>query len=119
MYTWKLADALFVSYLESEQQRIADGQEIVHRSRKFVREIAKGLTAGLTNEQRITMLDMTVRHAEAAKEKQFHIEMPKNIIPVRINEPTFEEERMAAGAETQTVVIDLKKIRMNSEKRKE
>ncbi len=119
LYTWKLADALFVLYLESEQQRIADGQEIVHRSRKFVREIAKGLTAGLTNEQRITMLDMTVRHAEAAKEKQFHIEMPKNIIPVRINEPTFEEERMAAGAETQTVVIDLKKIRMNSEKRKE
>ena len=77
---------------------------------------AKGLTASLTPEQRITMLDMTVRNAQTAKAEQFHIDLPKNIVPIRTEESL--EESMAVGAEHQTVDISLKRIQKNSQKRR-
>lgn len=116
LYTWSLADTLLVSYLETEQQQIADAQAVAHHSRKFIRSVAKGLTASLTPEQRITMLDMTVRNAQTAKAEQFHIDLPKNIVPIRTEESL--EESMAVGAEHQTVDISLKRIQKNSQKRR-
>ena len=116
LYTWSLADTLLVSYLETEQQQIADAQAVAHHSRKFIRSVAKGLTASLTPEQRITMLDMTVRNAQTAKAEQFHIDLPKNIVPIRTEESL--EEPMAVGAEHQTVDISLKRIQKNSQKRR-
>ena len=83
--------------------------------RRFVKEEAPGIAANLTNEQRITMLDMSMRRAYENK-KQFKIEMPSNIIPIRANEPEAEELRKAAGAET--VVVDLNLMGRNSMKRK-
>ena len=44
--------------------------------------------------------------------------MPSNIIPIKANEPDFENVKQAAGAEG-TVIIDLKKMERNSLKRKE
>lgn len=119
LYIWSCADALLVDYITSEQQDIADAQQIAHHSKKFVRDMAKGLTAGLTNEQKITMLDMKVRKAHSAKSEKFHIQMPKNIIPVRADEEFPEQEKMAVGTERECVVIDLKKMKQNSELRKE
>lgn len=118
LYIWDCADRLLVDYITAEKQDISDAQQIAHHSKKFVRDMAKGLTAGLTNEQRITMLDMTVRKAQAAKSEKFRIEMPTNIIPVRMGEE-LPEQRAAAGAENECVIIDLKKMRRNSELRKE
>lgn len=102
--------------METEQQQIADAQAVAHHSRKFIRSVAKGLTASLTPEQRITMLDMTVRNAQTAKAEQFHIDLPKNIVPIRTEESL--EESMAVGAEHQTVDISLKRIQKNSQKRR-
>ena len=85
-------------------------------SSKFIRSVAKGLTASLTPEQRITMLDMTVRNAQTAKAERFHIDLPKNIVPIRTEESL--EESMAVGAEHQTVDISLKRIQKNSQKRR-
>lgn len=62
------------------------------------------------------MLDMTVRNAQTAKAEQFHIDMPKNIVPVRVEEPL--EPAVAVGAENQTVVVNLKRIQKNSQKRR-
>lgn len=119
LYIWNCADALLVDYITSEQQDIADAQQIARHSKKFVRDMAKGLTAGLTNEQKITMLDMKIRKAHSAKSEKFHIQMPKNIIPVRADEELPEQEKMAAGMEQECVMIDLKKMKQNSELRKE
>lgn len=118
LYIWDCADRLLVDYITAEKQEISDAQQIAHHSKKFVRDMAKGLTAGLTNEQKITMLDMTVRKAQNAKSEKFRIEMPTNIIPVRMGEE-LPEQRTAAGAENECVIIDLKKMRRNSEMRKE
>ena len=62
------------------------------------------------------MLDMTVRNAQTAKAERFHIDLPKNIVPIRTEESL--EEPMAVGAEHQTVDISLKRIQKNSQKRR-
>ena len=117
LFTWQLADALMVDYLTESKEQIADGMKLTKNTRRFVKDTAKGMTAGLTNEQRITMLDMSIRKAEQNRNEKFRIELPKNIIPVTVNEPLPEQEKKAAGAEN-TVVIDLDKMRRNAEMRK-
>lgn len=119
LYIWDCADVLLVDYITAQQQDIADAQQIARHSKKFVRDMAKGLTAGLTNEQKITMLDIKVRKAHSAKSENFHIHMPKNIVPVRADEELPEQQKAAAGMERECVVIDLKKIKHNSKLRKE
>ncbi|MBQ8297098.1 MAG: DDE-type integrase/transposase/recombinase [Ruminococcus sp.] len=118
MFEWKLADTLMVDYLEENQEKIADAQALIRMSRKFVRDQAKGITANLSNEQRITMLDRTIRKAWESKEDNFEIRMPKNIIPVMANEETVEEKQ-AVGAENIPVDISLRRISHNAAKRKE
>lgn len=117
MFVWQLADTLMVDYLESNQENIADGQSLIRMSKKFVRERAKGITASLSNEQRITMLDMTVQKAQESKTEKFKIKMPTNIVPIMANEDTIEEKQ-AVGAEDR-VVIDLRRMKYNAAKRKE
>lgn len=118
LYTWGLEDMLLVEYITSQKEEISDAQKMIRHSKKIVRDQAKGITAGLTNEQRITAIDMTVRRAQTAKEERFNIIMPKNIVPVRAQEAPLEEHRMVSGGE-QCVSIDLQKIQRNATKRKE
>ena len=118
LFTWQLEDTLLLDYLTSQKEEIADAQMMIRRTRKFVKDQVKGITAGLTNEQRITALDMTVRRAQAAKEERFQIQMPRTIIPVRAQDAPLEEQRMVSGDE-KCVLIDLKKIQRNATKRKE
>lgn len=114
--TWKLADTLLLDYISAEKEEIADAQKLTRSVRSFVKEEAAGIAANLTNEQRITMLDMSMRRAYENK-KQFKIEMPSNIVPIRANEPEAQELKKAAGAET--VIVDLELMVRNSMKRKE
>ena len=118
LYTWKLADHLLVDYLSNIKEDIANGQKYIRTVGKFVKEQTKGISANISNEQKITMLDMTMRKAYERKDKIFKINMPSNIIPIKANEPDFENVKQAAGAEG-TVIIDLKKMERNSLKRKE
>ncbi len=117
LFTWNLADALMIDYITQQKEEIADAQALIRRTGKFIREQARGLTANLTAEQRITAIDMTVRRAAAAKGKDFHIEMPKNIIPVRMDEEI--PEQMHTDMPIERVTIDLKRMKKNSEIRKE
>lgn len=116
LFEWQLADALMVDYLAEQQESVADAQERIHMSKKFVRDQAKGITANLNNEQRITMLDMTLRRARAAKAERFIIQKPTNIIPIMAHESSVQKKQ-AVGAES--VVIDLTRMMRNASKRKE
>ncbi|MDE5772380.1 MAG: Mu transposase C-terminal domain-containing protein [Ruminococcus sp.] len=114
MFTWSLADQLMADYLEENQETVSGANALIRETKKFVREYAKGTVTALSNQQRLTLLDMTVRKAQAEKDGNFRIIQPKRIVPIMVNEEP--EERMAVGAES--VVIDMKKIRKNSEMRK-
>jgi len=114
LFTWELADNLLVDYLTEKKEEIADAESFIRTTNRFIREQAKGISYELTNEQRISILDMTVRKARANRDNNFIINMPRNIIPVMANEEP--EQRMAVGAES--VTIDLKKMRRNSALRK-
>lgn len=116
LFVWQMADALMVDYLTEHQDAIADAQELIHTTKKFVREQKNGITASLSNEQRITMLDMTLRKAKTAKAEKFIIQKPTNIIPIMTHESPLEEKQ-AVGSEN--VVIDLTRMMRNASKRKE
>lgn len=114
MFTWANADQLMVDYLEENQERTADANALIRETKKFVREQAKGTVTALPNEQRLTLLDMTVRKSQS---EDFQINMPKRIVPVIVSEEP-EEERMAVGAENVIIDIDPKRIKRNAEMRK-
>lgn len=117
MFEWQLADTLMLEYLEDIQENVANAQEKIRMTKKFVKDQAAGITASLSNEQRITLIEMTVNKAQKNKEEKFRIEMPNKIIPVMAKDEPIEE-KIAVGTET-PVVIDLKRIRRNAAKRKE
>lgn len=118
MFEWQLADTLMLDYLEDIQENVASGQEKIRMTKKFVKEQAAGITANLSNEQRITMIEMTVNKARRNKEEKFKIQMPNKIIPIVANEEPINE-RQAVGADSEAVLIDLRKIKRNAAKRKE
>lgn len=115
LWTWQLADILMVDYITQNKSEISDALSMQRAIKKYVKAQAKGITAGLSNEQRITALDAMQRRAFANKEK-FEIKLPKNIIPVRANEPLAEEYKKAVG-ETLEVTIDMVKANRNAAKR--
>lgn len=118
LFTWKLADMLLADYIEEVKEKVSDAQKIVRSVGKFVKEQAAGIAANLTNEQKITMLDMSMRRNCRNAKEQFKIKFPTNIIPVKANEPLAENAKKAVGAE-HAVVIDLNRIEKNCLKRKD
>lgn len=118
LFTWQSADALLLEFINATKEQISESQKIVGSVRKFVKEQAAGITANLTNEQRITMLDMSMRRNCKNAKEQFKIEFPTNIIPIKANEPLDNEVKKAAGAE-HAVIIDLNRIEKNYLKRKD
>lgn len=114
MFTWAVADNLMADYLEENHEIIADANALIRETKKFVREQAKETSAALSNHQRLTMLDMTVRKAQARRDSDFNIEHPKRIVPVIVN----EKPENITETVTESVVIDLEKMTRNSEMRK-
>ena len=114
MFTWSLADQLMADYLEENHKKVADANAFIRDTKKFAREQAKGMVTGLSNQQKITLLDMNVRKAQTEKDEKFQILQAKCIVPVMVNEEP--EERMAVGAEC--VTIDLEKMNRNAENRR-
>lgn len=115
LYTWKLADNLLADYIEDNKQVISDNEKLQRTMGNFIKQQAKGLTSGLSNDQRITMLDMTVRRANANINK-FQIEKPTKIVPITVDEPL---SKASGGEEITSVVINLDKMALNGAKRKE
>ena len=109
---WQLADYLYLDFLESDSQAIADAEEAKNKAYKFVREQARGISAALTEEQRISRLDMLLRRANNNK---FNIEPPDNV--VSIVPPEKEGLQKAAGAEYDDTTVDLSRMADNALKR--
>lgn len=84
LFEWQNASSLMVDFITEVQEDIADAQEKIRATKKFVKEQAKGITENLSQEQRISMLDMVIKSAENAEE--FEIRKPKRIIPMIANE---------------------------------
>ena len=112
--TWQNADILLVDYIEENKQRISNAEKMQRTVSNFINEQSKGITSRLTNEQRINMLDMTVRRANSNLEK-FNIQKPTRIVPITIDE---ELPKAVGFEEKTTVVVDLTKMANNNLKRK-
>ena len=115
LFTWSLADWLMLDYLEENLEKLSDSNALIRETKKFVREQAKGTVTALSNQQRLSLLDMEVRKAQAEKDKNFRINQPKRITFVTLNEEP-EQEPIAVGAEC--VKIDLEKMNRNAENRR-
>ncbi|MDE6834182.1 MAG: Mu transposase C-terminal domain-containing protein [Ruminococcus sp.] len=114
LFTWAVADTLMADYLEENIDTLSDANAIIRNTKKFVREHIKETVPELTNKQRLTLLDITVRKAQYRKDNKFCIQPPKKIVPVIINEES--EKLMVAGSEN--IIIDLDKMTRNAEMRK-
>lgn len=98
LFEWQNADFLMVDFLEENQQNIADAQEKISAAKKYIREQKKGIAENLTPEQRVSMLDMTIRRAEENLGDGLGIRMPKRIVPMIAHEEPAELKK-AVGAE--------------------
>jgi hypothetical protein len=111
LWTWSCADKMLQDYITDQKDELSDAMAIQRNVARRIKADAKAVAEGLSASQKIDLLDMSVRRAQRGK-KQFHIEMPTNIIPVRSNEPEREEFEKAANGE---VVIDIAKMNRNQE----
>ena len=118
MFEWQIADVLMLNYLESVQENVADAQERIRMTKKFAHEQAAGITANLSNDQRMTLIEMTVNKAEKNRTDKFRIEMPKRIVPVMVGEE-YINDKQAVGAEDTPVEINLRTIAQSAAERKE
>ena len=63
----------------------------------------KGTVTALSNQQRLTLLDMTVRKSQTEKDENFCINQPKHIVTIMVNEESAELIAVVA----ECVTIDL------------
>lgn len=95
LFEWQNAGSLMADFLEETQENTADAQERIRSAKKFIRKQAETVEENLSQEQRISMLDIAIKSAESAEEPE--IRKPKRIIPLTANEES--SLRKAAGAE--------------------
>lgn len=110
LYSWECADWLETKYFDESQKKLAElgcGQAEVAKQIKARAKELRG-NSSLTQKSGLRYISMQ-------NSGKFGIQPPKNIIIVTANEEP-QEERMAVGSES--VIIDMKKIRKNSEMRK-
>ena len=117
MFTWSLADQIMVDYIEENIETLSEANAVIRQTKKFVREQAKETVTTLSNQQKRSLLDITVRKSQAEKDEKFCIVQPKIIVPVMLNEEP-EQVRMAVGAECLPVRIDFEKMLKNAENRR-
>ncbi|MDE5772091.1 MAG: Mu transposase C-terminal domain-containing protein [Ruminococcus sp.] len=109
LYSWECADWLITRYFSESREKLA---KLGHGQADVVKQV-KARARELRGSVGLTQKD-GLRYIASRNTGKFNIQQPKNIIVVTADEEA--EERMAVGAES--VVIDMKKIRKNSEMRK-
>lgn len=113
--TWPLADNLMLEYLTTNKDEIADAMATQRRVKRLATQDAKELTARLSNEQRLSILDATMRKAQR-NIGNCEFKMPAKIIPVVLSE---EPLALPAAVGAEPVEINVKKMSINAEKRKD
>lgn len=112
LFSWECADWLMTEYFNESKEKLA---ELERGKADFVKQVksrAKELKGGSTLTQKSGLKYIAKQNAG-----KFNIQMPKNIIPVIINEETPMLKR-AVGAEDIAVEINLSTIAQSAIKRK-
>ena len=113
LYSWECADWLITKYFDESKEKLAE----LGRGQADVTKLIKARTKELKGNSDLT-LKGGLRYISKKNTGKFNIQMPKNIIPVVVNEE-IPELKQAAGDENIIVPIDVKKIKRNAIKRKE
>ena len=112
LFSWECADWLITRYFDESKDKIAELERGKSDITKQITARAKELKSG-SNLTRKSGLKYIARQ-NAGK---FNIQMPKNIIPVIVNE-NFTELKQAVGAEDIPVEINLRTIAQSAAERK-
>ena len=113
LYSWECADWLITKYFDESKEKLAE----LGRGQADVTKLIKARTKELKGNSDLTLKGV-LRYISKKNTGKFNIQMPKNIIPVVVNEE-IPELKQAAGDENIIVPIDVKKIKRNAIKRKE
>ena len=116
MFTWHNADVLLCDYIEENMDNVRDAEEMKRSVVKYMKKSSEELLEGMSEEQRITAIDLKVRKAYE-RSKDFHIELPSRIIPVKVNEEIAPAA--AANSDVLPVTIDYSRINRNLQQRKD
>lgn len=114
LFEWKNASFLMVDFLEEMQENIADAQKKIHSTKKFIKEQVKGIEDSLSQEQRISMLDMVIKSAENAEE--FAIRKPKRIVPLIANEEPSALAKAVGAEDFDDYYSELEELRVMNDR---
>ena len=110
LFSWQCADWLITEYFNASNEEIAE----IGRKKTSVIKQVRECVEELQGEKIITHKSGLAYLSKQGKYK-FHIQMPKHIQVVTIG----ESMKQVVGLETEPIEINLKKMAMNSAKRKE
>lgn len=109
LFEWQNASSLMVDFITEVQEDIADAQEKVRSTKKFIKKQAKEIEENLSQEQRISMLDMMIKSADNAEELK--IRKPKIIVPMTINEEPAKLRKAACAEDYDDYYSELEELR--------
>ena len=113
LFSWECADWLITEYFNESKEKLAE----LGRGQADIIKQVKERTKELKGDIKLTQKD-GLKYLAKQNAGKFNIQMPKNIIPVVINEE-MPELKQAVGAEDIPVDINLRRIQRNAAKRKE
>lgn len=113
LFSWECADWLITKYFNESKEKLAE----LGRGKANVAKQIKARSIELKGGIKLTQKD-GLKYLAKQNAGKFNIRMPKNIIPVIVNDE-MPELKQAAGDENIRVPIDVKKITRNAAKRKE
>ena len=110
LFSWECADWLMAEYIDEESSRIAEIEGVKKITAKNITERARQIK-GKPCITRKSAIEYQIKQGEG----KFKVQLPKNVEIVMAEEPL----KKAVGIETETIEINLKKMALNSAKRKD
>lgn len=87
LFEWKNASSLMADFLEETQENIADAQERIRSAKKFIRKQAETVEENLSQEQRISMLDIAKNRQKTQKNRKSEKRSEQKIMMMTIQSP--------------------------------
>ncbi len=113
LFSWECADWLMLEYFNASKEELAEFGRGKTDVTKQIKTRAKELKGGIIFTQKDGLKYLAKQNAG-----KFNIQMPKNIIPVTVNEE-MPELKQAVGAEDTPIEINLRTIAQSAAERKE
>lgn len=113
LFTWACADKLLVDYITETKEEISDAMAIQRRTQRFIRQEAKEITEGWSNEHKLDLMEAAALKAQQGRDK-FEIRIPGNVIMLG----SGEAEELPAAVGDDVVKVDLDKMNAAREQRR-